>query len=319
MIEDLGSARPRGQRISPRDLDPAGEQLGILLVSHSPTMFGGAERSLVALASDLGRRPGVDVTVVVPANGPLRDALAAAGVRTVVVPFGWSVEAGDPKLEISIRAMPAMMRLVSEVAPDVIITNTTLIPWFGYVAHLRGIPHAWYLREDVTASINFAYHPDVERTLACIRAWSDHVIVASEFMQRRYAELLARRDIQVVYPSISRDGLEDFGPRVPHEGGLRLIVAGSIPHLTRTSWRRLRVLGCCTTHTRMSASPSSATSHRPSTRRNSRHSYAVMPSRDVSGSSPITTICTPSCASTMCASCRQSRSHSGASRSKRWH
>ncbi|MGE3520501.1 MAG: glycosyltransferase [Vicinamibacterales bacterium] len=207
----------------------------VLLVSHSPILTGGAERSLLEIARFLHDRSDFSVVVAVPADGPMRGAVLDRGIACVVLPFGWGVYApGNEGLSVGIAGLHAMRQFLLDWRPDVVLTNTSVIPWFAYLSRRLGIPHAWFLREYVGDDNDIDFYPDPGRALQLIGECADRVFVNSEFMRARYEVALQRRDIDVVYPTIDRAILDHVPRDVSDEGSehgsarTSILVFGSI-------------------------------------------------------------------------------------------
>jgi glycosyltransferase involved in cell wall biosynthesis len=203
----------------------------VLLASHGPTLVGGAERSLLEIACRLRQRGDLEIRVAAPAEGPLTEALTAAGVEPVVLPYQWAASAPfalvDP--DAIVARLDTIRQYLTTSTPDVIVTNTTVIPWFGYLSQMLGIPHAWFLREDVTADLSLDFYPDARQTLDLIDRCSDHLFVNSAFLRNRYGALLGRDDIDVIHPSFDRRILDYYvAAEGPHEGIVRILVSGTV-------------------------------------------------------------------------------------------
>jgi glycosyltransferase involved in cell wall biosynthesis len=194
-------------------------------------LVGGGERSLVEIAASLRAQPSIDLVVTTPGPGPLSDALQARDVRTESLPYRWAVSSDDgANLRASSSGLHEIRQFLISYRPDVVMTNTSVIPWFAYLAHRLGIPHAWFLREFVGDDLDIPFYPSADDACALIRRFSDRVFVNSEHMKARYSALLGRDDILVVYPTISRDIFDHL--RSPDtrsdEGVCKLIVYGTV-------------------------------------------------------------------------------------------
>jgi glycosyltransferase involved in cell wall biosynthesis len=205
----------------------------VLLIAHSSGLAGGgAERSLLGIASYLNKQPSVAVLVVLPAVGSLNDELAKRDIGTAVLSYTRGVASHRKQsLHRNISGLETFRRFVTEHSPDVILTNTAVIPWFAYVAHRLGIPHGWFLREDPFSDAAPDLYPKPEEALAAIRDFSDRIFVNSHFMKQKYMSLLRREDIEVVYPSFDTSILDhaENSSHVPRNNKtFRLLVAGRI-------------------------------------------------------------------------------------------
>lgn len=120
----------------------------ILYVSHSPYMYG-AESCLVTLVQYLDKDK-FEPVVVVPDEGPLKERLAAAGVRTYLYRAQWwarnenriNLEDGDGRTRVK-----DLVGIIERERPDIVHSNTSVI-WDGAVAaKLTGTRHIWHIHE----------------------------------------------------------------------------------------------------------------------------------------------------------------------------
>jgi len=125
----------------------------ILFVANVADLYG-ASRSLSRLASQLSRE-GHRVRAVLPADGPLRECLEAAGVE-VVFARGMAIlsrhtlsRAGGAALLLwrLVRSTIGLSRQIRDFRPDVVHTNTAVILPSCLAAAWRGTPHVWHVRE----------------------------------------------------------------------------------------------------------------------------------------------------------------------------
>jgi glycosyltransferase involved in cell wall biosynthesis len=202
----------------------------VLLVSHGAS-FGGAERSLVEIAGYLSQR-GMDVVVALPDDGPVRRALEERGVATAVLPYRWAVRHAEGEALDDLVDLPALAEFVRDLAPGAIVTNTSVIPWFAFLANQFGIPHLWFVREDVVGHVGIAYVPDVATTLAMVQRWADVIFVPSHHLRRRLSGPLGRSDIQVAYPTFDSAIMRHAKPPDADPGSARrILLSGTIaPH-----------------------------------------------------------------------------------------
>jgi len=130
------------------------KSLSVCFFSPS-AQLGGAERSLLELTTELTRYHGAVCSVVLPGDGPLKQRLELTGVSTLIVPYDWWCDISKPPIEeISHRFGDSYNSLINKfkhqldkVNPDVVVTNTIVIPWGALLASLLGKPHVWFIRE----------------------------------------------------------------------------------------------------------------------------------------------------------------------------
>lgn len=125
----------------------------VLFASHSAQLFG-AERSLLALVHEATPR-GHRVTVVTPEDGPLCDGLRGAGAEVVVLPTRlwmgrrFNLAVGSVRLLQAAASVPRYRRCIARLRPDVVVTNSAVVPAAAVAARLTGVPHVWVVRESL--------------------------------------------------------------------------------------------------------------------------------------------------------------------------
>lgn len=129
----------------------------VLICSHSAGLLG-AERSLLEIASGL-RREGHEVLVSAPENGELEPQLESIGVELVVVPTSsWMgprhhiFPLGALRLLQAKRSVNAYVELIRRFDPDLVVTNTAILPAPALAAQRSGKPHIWMIRESLGAN-----------------------------------------------------------------------------------------------------------------------------------------------------------------------
>jgi glycosyltransferase involved in cell wall biosynthesis len=129
--------------------------LSIAFFAHSSEL-GGAERSLLQLVDELIADYGAICTVVLPGKGPLVEAMERSGAACLLTEYGWwGLPPGEPSSPGDWSALqPHMQGLLSDVLPelldldpDVIWTQSVVIPWGALAAGLLAKPHVWSVCE----------------------------------------------------------------------------------------------------------------------------------------------------------------------------
>ena len=130
--------------------------LSICMFAHSAGL-GGAERSLVRFVEQLVSSYGAMCSVVVPSNGPLVKMLHHAGASCVISEYRWCC-AGRRNTDVNEnwanwiaksldRVLGEIAPLVGKINPDVVWTQTMVIPWGAMTAAVLGKPHVWSVTE----------------------------------------------------------------------------------------------------------------------------------------------------------------------------
>lgn len=166
-------------------------RLRVCFFSNSPAL-GGSERSLLELVRELVRGYRVAALVVVPAAGALSDALASAGAAVEVCPSWWwcAAEHPIPEAEIDRRMRESIDGLLARAlprirsfAPDVVYTQTTVIPWGAVAAGLLGLPHAWHATELGERDLGLHFFFPAAQIIAEIERSAGVIFVPSAFLR----------------------------------------------------------------------------------------------------------------------------------------
>ena len=104
----------------------------VVLASHGVDISSGAERSLLAIAEYLSGR-GAELNVALPGDGSLRHALDERGIANSSFDYGWAASRnGEDGVASGLGSLSAIVAWLSSLDPDVVLTSTSVIPWFAY-------------------------------------------------------------------------------------------------------------------------------------------------------------------------------------------
>ncbi|WBB95675.1 glycosyltransferase [Solwaraspora sp. WMMA2080] len=180
-----------------------------LFVSHSADLMG-AERSLLALVGEAVRARGHQVTVTLPGDGPLRAQLAAAGADVVVLPtrlwmgrrYGPAV--GAVRLFQALASVPRYRRLLHRTRPDVVVTNSAVVPAGAIAARMARLPHVWVVRESLLSNPSLRSVLPRAAIVQLIARLSDGVVAVSAYAasQVTSAVPMARTKLRVIPPPV---------------------------------------------------------------------------------------------------------------------
>ena len=164
--------------------------LSVLFFSHAVNLTG-AERSLVDLIQGLSAR-GVLCTAILPAPGPLREALVKSGCAVQVLAecslqgrgWWWAHAAKDSSLPALASASEVVRdTLIPEIrklAPDVVFSQTIVSPWGALCAEALGLPHALSAREYGERDHHLAFALGFKESMDALYASSDAVFCITE-------------------------------------------------------------------------------------------------------------------------------------------
>ena len=205
----------------------------ILWLSHEPGLAG-AELCLVEAARGLQAK-GHQVRAVVPARAGLADRLAAAGVSVSVVDYAWwvgtdarrAVRHRLRRLRRNIRASKKLLRLVREVQPDLVVTNTLAICSGAFASRCARIPHVWYVHELFgKEGHNLFFDFGESMSLRLMNRLSDQIVVNSNAVRRQLQDWIPPEKLRVVYNAVEVPPVSRPIKRTDHR--FRLIHVGRL-------------------------------------------------------------------------------------------
>lgn len=211
----------------------------VLFVSHSAELAG-AEQSLLGWLKRLDRDR-FEPTVLLPAHGPFEDRAHALGVPTVRARYSWWIANRNGPLPFlarfwwSVLNMPALIRAARRLDPDVIHTNSLVVPQGAVLAKILGVPHIWHIREVLpNSTLNTPLPRDL--LLSLVLRLSSSVIAVSESSRSIFRGLHGSH-VSVVYNGVeqSAEAREDHDRVVRiARGAIRLAVVGTMTPVKRT-------------------------------------------------------------------------------------
>lgn len=131
-------------------------------------------------------------------------------------------------------AVKALIRLIREFQPDVVVTNTIVAPWAAVAAKTVGVPHVWFPRE---FGDDHEFSVGVDSTFEDIGLLSDLVVTNSRTLADYLSRWVSDDKITVLYPFPDLSNLGERaheqvdGWRSPFSGdttALRVVCVGRI-------------------------------------------------------------------------------------------
>ena len=209
--------------------------LNVLFFLHS-TALGGAERCFLEFLTYLSSDSDVVCTAVCPENGPLVRALQALGVR-IVVCAGLSWWAGKGISESSIQeslisgaqAFLELMPSLRDIDPDVIYTETIVIPWGASAAALLDKPHMWSICEYGELDHGFTFPDGLGEILPEVRDGASFILTISEAVRATLFPDLGPDRARTIYRHSATPSVEAPAEEAFHRpNALRLALFGRI-------------------------------------------------------------------------------------------
>jgi len=213
--------------------------VNVLIFSHT-SLLGGAELSLLQLVKELVHEYNTTCTVVLPNQGPLCKLLKTAGASIIFAPIHWwcTLESLQNPDEVTRQYCESFDWLnehledLENINPDVVLTNTIVIPWGAFAALFLKRPHAWMINEFGVLDHGLEFFLPFVDVLEFIEKFSDKVITRSNAVKNELFHHLADNKVQTIYRDIeipdrlSEPAIGDNIFTLPN--ALRVIILGTI-------------------------------------------------------------------------------------------
>jgi FkbM family methyltransferase len=211
--------------------------LNLCFFSHS-SFLRGAERSLLELIEELITRYGAICTIVLNTDGPLRKKLDKIGASTLIVDYSWqcdsiSLSSGQANSELSkifAKILPFIKNILGEIDPDIVLTNTIVIPWGAIAAHYLNKPHVWFVREFGEPN-HLKFIIPLSRLKRFIKESSSLIVTNSKAVKKSFFGDVPDAHIAIIYPYvyISSDNASDNDEKYyARDNSIKLAIAGTI-------------------------------------------------------------------------------------------
>lgn len=179
----------------------------ILFLSHTGAVTGGAEQCLLEYVDALTGN-GYKCTVMVPIKGPMTETLTEKGIPSIVVGYGWATRPHRKVhphriLSSTGNSLVRIFQEIEKYKPDLIITNTAVIPWGLYAAKAFGIPNIVLVHEILNEKDpSLRMVPDYKRYSQILNKNADYIIFNSQFVKNEFDSIFTEPQIseKVLYP-----------------------------------------------------------------------------------------------------------------------
>lgn len=180
----------------------------ILFVAHSGSLAGGGERSLLDLVLDAHKR-GYSVHVSVPSEGDFSHELKAHSIPYSLCPQEFSISRHNTTRSAEVNSIACADSLIGardvllNVKPDIVVINTIVIPWYGYLAKILGVPNIVMVREIHGNKNGFDLMPSSQDFFKHLSESANAITFNSQYSRDSYKGLLPTEESTIVYPVVS--------------------------------------------------------------------------------------------------------------------
>ena len=163
------------------------------------------------------RERGVECSVLLPADGFLKEQFARRRVAHAVFPYRWWAQRnrsllGRAKDLATVRVLPRVLRQLRDWDVDLILTNTSVIPVGALAALALRKPHIWYVHEFGRADHGLSYYLGSAITCKLIARLSKLVIVNSKAVGEFYSRYISSQRIRTIYYCVEAPPVEGMRP-----------------------------------------------------------------------------------------------------------
>jgi FkbM family methyltransferase len=189
------------------------KSLSVAFFSHSSALAG-AERSLADLVEDLCNNF-VLCSVLLPAEGPLKNVLQDKGAAVYVLPKYTHWWAGDnnsiikepQKLQLAQAMMAAVtgaLPILRRVKPDIIFTQTIVAPWGALCAEILSIPHVLSVCEYGELDHHLKFYFSFQESIRALYDSSKAIFSITKSVKNEVFKGIKDKDnkIEVVYRNV---------------------------------------------------------------------------------------------------------------------
>ena len=179
------------------------------LFLHS-SFIGGAERSAFDLVNLLSQKYGAVSTVILPTEGPLVGWFRGIGVPVIVINYRWwcydgSLVNWEILFQEGLRNIFEIKDLFIKINPDIIMTQTIVIPWGMISSIILNKPHIWNVREFGEKDHGYNFYYPFKEVLNMINKSSSYITTCGREVKNVLFPNLDDNKINIAYSHIKLD------------------------------------------------------------------------------------------------------------------
>lgn len=209
----------------------------IILLSHTGGVTGGAEQCLLEYLEVL-RSKGHKCKVIVPYEGAMSSALTTKGYSWIAIGYGWATRPhrNVHPHRIMTSTGNSLVRIYQEIEkykPQVIITNTSVIPWGLYAGKSFDVPTILLVHEILNEKDpSLKVVPSYSKYGKILNEYTDYVVYNSEFVKGEFATTLIKpkTSSKILYPLPPLDSykIKQFYKDNKIDGCLKIAIFGAL-------------------------------------------------------------------------------------------
>lgn len=171
--------------------------------------------------------------MVLPGEGYIGEELSKLPVSLDIIPYPWWTVKPEADKQILweeiIDSSARIAETVSNFSPEVIYTNTSVIPQGALVAGFLKIPHIWHIKEYGEKDHNLVFLLDVAQRAKFIYDYSDKIIFSSKRLKTYFEQFINPLKSAIVGPYIVHHDNGEEQPKIfNQDNSLKLLLIGQI-------------------------------------------------------------------------------------------
>lgn len=178
---------------------------------------------------------GIEVIVLLPEDGDVAKPWSDLGVRIERVPAGrWALPKGSrflrgrlgavKKIAAGIRRIRQLLELIQ---PDLVVTNTIVVPAAAFAARAVGLPHVWYVHEFGDRDHGYSFILGRSWTAKIVNFLSAAMVVNSRAVRDHFARWFTSAKTHLVHYSVEPVSVWPV-VEAPRSGRPRLVIVGAL-------------------------------------------------------------------------------------------
>ena len=214
----------------------------VLVLSHSSELSGGAERSMLDLFDEWVSKGLVEPYFILrkPLAGLEKEITKRGWRYTSVYYTNWAQRNPTTRKDsiflntkTNSKAIYEIEKLIDEISPDIVMTNTIISPWAALAAYYKQVPHVWFVREFGTIDHGHIFEIGRDKTFHDIGILSKMVITNSNTVSQNISEFIDDDKLTVLYNpfkiiKIQEQATESIQNPFVKKDSLKLIMIGRI-------------------------------------------------------------------------------------------
>ncbi len=210
-------------------------------MSHSSELSG-AERSMVDLFDHWSKQNLVEPHFIIrsPVKNLAKELRKHGWGYTAIHYTNWSQRNPSSRAEdmyrnaiFNTKAVFAIEKIIQELKPDLVMTNTIVSPWAALAAYFQRAPHIWFVREYGDIDHKHVFELGREKMLQDINTLSSLVVTNSKILSKHIQPHIDKDKITPLYTPFDLAALRQKGEQLAknpfkNKDSLKLVITGKI-------------------------------------------------------------------------------------------